>query len=109
MTIGTGQATGTIVNDDLPTLSINNVSTTEENSGDQRRDIHGDVVGDVPAGGDRELCHRQCHAAAGADYTTTSGTLTFPATDVANDHRTRARRHARRGRRDVFGRPVRAR
>ncbi len=79
LTIGTAQATGTIVTDDLPTLSINDVSTTENASGNNVATFTVTLSAAFPQAVTVNYATANVTATAGADYTATAGTLTFPA------------------------------
>ena len=79
-TIATGQGTGTIVNDDVtPTLSIGNVSQVEGNTGTSNFAFA--VSLSAPSSQTVTVAYVTTDgtAIAPGDYTTTSGTLTFPA------------------------------
>jgi hypothetical protein len=79
-TVADAQGVATIVNDDaLPTLSINDVSITEGNSGTTNATF---TVSLSSASGQTITVNYATGngtATAGSDYTTTSGTLTFTA------------------------------
>lgn len=79
-TIAAPSATGTIVNDDAPpSLSIGNVTQAEGNSG--TTNFVFPVTLSAPSGQSTTVNYTTVSgtAAAGSDFTATSGTLTFPA------------------------------
>ncbi len=80
-TIGTGQGTGTIVNDDPnPLLSISSVSAFEGNSGTTTFKFTVSLSAAIPTGGAPatvQYATADGTALAGTDYGATSGTLTF--------------------------------
>jgi hypothetical protein len=79
-TIAVSQGTGTIINDDpLPTLTINNPSVTEQNSG--TRTIGFAVTLSAVSGRSVSVNYATADgtATAGSDYTAKSGTLTIAA------------------------------
>ncbi len=79
VTIGTGQGTGTIVDDDTLTWSIGNQSISEGDSGTKNMTF---TVNLNRASGTSQTIHYATSdgtASAGPDYTATSGTLTIPA------------------------------
>ncbi len=83
-TIADGQGQGTIVNDDLPALSINNVTVTEGNMGTTTA-ARFTVTLSAPSGQTVTVQYDTADgtATAGTDYTSTSGTLTFsPGTTI---------------------------
>jgi hypothetical protein len=78
--VGDGQALGTIANDDpVPVMSVNDVSLTEGDSGTKNLSftVLLTVASDAPVTVDYATADGS--AAAGNDYTATSGTLTFTA------------------------------
>ena len=79
-TIGSGQAQGTILNDDLaPSVTISDVATSELNSGAANAGFR--VTLSASSGLPVTISYATANgsAAAGSDYTGTSGTLTIPA------------------------------
>ena len=86
---------GTITDDDpLPTLSINDVTVTEGNSGTVDATFTVSLSRRQRRAGDRRLRDRQRHGRAPADYTAATGTLTFaPGQTTRHGHRPRQRRH----------------
>ena len=72
-----GQGLGTILNDDLPGLSIGDVAVTEGNSGTSQRDFHGQPVGSSAQTVTVNYATADGTAVAPGDYTAGSGTLTF--------------------------------
>ncbi len=83
-TIARAQGTGTITNDDgAPTLSIDDVTVTEGNSGTTNAVF---TVTLSPAGSQTvtvDYATANGTATAGSDYTSTSNTLTFPADTIS--------------------------
>ena len=77
-TIGTGTATGTILNDDVLTMSINDVSQAEGNSGttDYAFTVSLSQAAIQPV--TVQYATVDGAAKAGSDYTAASGTLTIP-------------------------------
>jgi hypothetical protein len=78
-TIGTSEATGTITNDDYPTVSIGNVSVNEGNSGTTQLTFTVSLSAASPSTVTVQYATANGSATAGSDYTSTSGTLTFAA------------------------------
>jgi len=78
-TISVAQATGTITNDDVPTLSINNVSIVEGNSGQTVATFTVTLSSAGATTATVDYATADGTATAGTDYTATSGRLTFPA------------------------------
>ncbi|MBL8152514.1 MAG: hypothetical protein JNN15_21575, partial [Blastocatellia bacterium] len=78
-TIATGQGTGTITNDDAVTLSINNATVTEGNSGTVNAVFTVSISGTSTQPVTVDFATADGTATAGSDYTSTTGTLTFPA------------------------------
>jgi hypothetical protein len=79
-TIAVGQGTGTIINDDVaatPTLSINNVSANEGNSGTTPFTFTVTLSAASASTVTVTFATADGTATAGSDYTATSGTLTF--------------------------------
>jgi hypothetical protein len=78
-TLADGQGTGTIENDDFPSLSIADVSVTEGDSGTANAVFT--VSLSTPGYQDVSVAFATSNGSAisSQDYTTTSGTLTFPA------------------------------
>ncbi len=78
-TIADNQGQGTISNDDLPSLSINDVSTTEGNTGTKTLAFTASLS--VAASGPVTVAYATANgtATAGSDYVAGSGTLTFAA------------------------------
>jgi hypothetical protein len=75
--IGDSQAIGTIVNDDLPTLSINNVSVTEGNSGSVTAQFTVTLSPSSSQTVTVNYATADNTATAGSDYSSASGTLSF--------------------------------
>jgi uncharacterized delta-60 repeat protein len=74
------QALGTITNDDtVPSISMNDVSLTEGNSGSQNLVFTATLSASSPSPVSVQYATTNGSATAGSDYTTTSGTLTIPA------------------------------
>ena len=71
------QATGTITNDEVPTLSINSASVTEGNFGSTSANFTVTLSQASPLTVTVGYNTTPGTATAGADYSTTSGTLTF--------------------------------
>jgi hypothetical protein len=80
-TLGGSQGTGTIVEaGTLPTLSINNVTASQGNTGTKAFTFSVTLSPAVPTGGQPvtvQYATADGSAVAGTDYTATSGTLTF--------------------------------
>ena len=74
-TLAGSSGTGTIVTDDWPTLSIADVSTAENNNGTFTVTLSAAFPQAVTV----NYATANVTATAGADYTATAGTLTFPA------------------------------
>ena len=64
-TLADGQAVGTILNDDFPTLSIGDVTVNEGNSGTTNADVHRDPLRGERLDRHRQLRHRQRHGHGG--------------------------------------------
>ncbi|MFZ1640435.1 MAG: Calx-beta domain-containing protein [Candidatus Contendobacter sp.] len=77
-TLAQAQGTGTIVNDDSPTLSINNVSQNEGNSGTTPFNFTVTLSAAASLPVTVNWATADGTATAGSDYTAASGTLTFP-------------------------------
>jgi len=78
-TIGTGQGIGTITNDDSPpTISINDVSVAEGNSGTVNAVFTVSLSSASGVAATVNYATADNTALAPGDYTATSGTLTFP-------------------------------
>ena len=78
--IADAQGTGTIVNDDVvPTLSINDVSVTEGNSGTTAATFTVTLSAASTSPVTVTYATANGTATAGSDYTATGGTVTFPA------------------------------
>jgi hypothetical protein len=79
-TLGDAQGQATIVNDDLPQLSVNDVTVTEGNSATVQATF---TVTMVPASSQTVTVNwataANASATAGSDYTTASGSVSFPA------------------------------
>ncbi|HUC82252.1 MAG TPA: Calx-beta domain-containing protein [Flavisolibacter sp.] len=81
-TIGDGQATGNILNDDWPVLSINDVCLNEGNSGTTSFTFTVTASQPAPAGGisvNYATSTLSATATAGSDYTAASGVATIAA------------------------------
>jgi hypothetical protein len=77
-TIATAQGTGTILNDDAPGLSINNVSVAEGNSGTVNATFTVTLASPTTNTVTVTYATANGTAAAGSDYVAKSGTLTIP-------------------------------
>jgi chitinase len=86
-TIKTGSATGTIANDDaaqtLPSISISNASKAEGNSGTSNMTFTVTLSSASTSPVTVKYATSDGTAAAGADYTAASGTLTFAAGETS--------------------------
>jgi hypothetical protein len=78
-TIADDQATGTIINDDSTSISIDNVSMAEGNSGTANMSFTVSLSNLSATSVQVTYATANGSAAAGSDYTTTSGVLTIPA------------------------------
>jgi hypothetical protein len=78
-TVPDGQAIGTIVNDDLPVLSINNVTVTEGNTGSVTAQFTVTLTPSSSQTVTVNYATANGTGTAGSDYTTASGTLSFSA------------------------------
>ena len=79
-TIADAQGTGTIVNDDsVPTLSINDISVTEGNSGTKAATFTVTLSASSASPVSVTYATANGSATAGSDYATTGGSVTFPA------------------------------
>jgi hypothetical protein len=76
-TLGTATATGTIVNDDSPTVSVGGASATEGNSGTTTLTFTVTLDQPAPWSVSVDFTTADGTATAGSDYAATSGTLTF--------------------------------
>jgi hypothetical protein len=76
-TIARAQGTGTIVNISLPSLSINNVTITEQNGGTANANFTVTLSPSSTATVTVAYTTANGTATAGTDFTTTAGTLTF--------------------------------
>lgn len=82
-TLGTGTATGTIVNDDaVPSVSINNVSVTEGNSGGTAAVFGVSLTGPSSSPVTVTFATADGTAQAGSDYQASNGALTFAPGEV---------------------------
>ena len=79
LTLGSAQATGTIVTDDLPTLSINDVSIAEGDNLTTNANFTVTLSAAFPQAVAVNFTTANGTATAGADYAEISGTLSFPA------------------------------
>src|SRR5207247_2022796 len=77
-TIATSTATGTILNDD-PSISINNASVTEGNSGTTNAAFTVSLAASSPQDIAIHYATSNGTATSGSDFTSTSGTLTIAA------------------------------
>jgi hypothetical protein len=75
--VADNQATGTIVNDDLPSLSINNVTVNETNGTSTTAQFTVTLSGASAQTVTVNFATAPNTAAAGVDYTSTSGSLSF--------------------------------
>ena len=75
--IGTGTATGTILNDDFPTVSVGNATAFEGNAGTTAFAFPVTLSQSVPFPVTVGYTTSNGSATAGSDYTTASGTVTF--------------------------------
>ncbi len=110
-TIADAQGVGTIQNDDLPSLSINDVTVTEGNTGT----TNATFTVTLSAASSQQVTVGYATAdgtatTAGSDYTAKSGTLTFAAGVTSQTITVLVDgRHDRRAERDVRRQPQRAR
>jgi len=83
-TLAKGSATGTITNDDAaPTLAINNVTTTEGNTGTKNFTFTVSLTGVTEVPVTVNYATSNGTATAGTDYIATTGSLTFAPGDIA--------------------------
>ena len=76
-TLTNAQGVGTIVNDDFPAISINDVSLPEGNTGTSNATFTVSLSAAAPFAVTVQYATANGTATAGSDYTTTNGTLTF--------------------------------
>ena len=76
-TVADSQGTGTILNDDLPALSVSNVTVTEGNSGS----VHAQFTVTLNAASSQTVtvnyATANSTATLGSDYTSANGSLSF--------------------------------
>jgi uncharacterized repeat protein (TIGR01451 family) len=82
-TIADGSATGTIVNDDVASLSIGDTTVTEGDSGTTTASFPVTLSAASASAVAVDFATANGTAIAGSDYTTTSGTLTFNPGDLS--------------------------
>ncbi len=101
-TLGRAQAMGTILNDDLPIMSIADASIVEGNTGTSNLVFTVTLSQSSPQTVTVNYATANGTATAGTDYTAASGTLTFPAGTTTQTITVPVdRRHDGRGGRDV--------
>ena len=109
--IADAQGQGTILDDDAPpTLSINDVSVSEGDSGTVNTVFTVSLSRPLAVGVTVTYATADGTASAGSDYVAAGGILTFlPGDHVAAHHPHRERRHRGRARRDLLREPQRRR
>jgi hypothetical protein len=78
-TIADGQGVGTILNDDVPSITINNVTVTEGDTGTQNASFTVSLSPAAPFASRVDYSAVAGTATAGVDFGTVAGTLAFPA------------------------------